>query len=250
MLCRINGSRRQAAQHDVWPLARFAVCEGVSSLIDLYCERVDSGLWAEPVNASTNLAFFLAAWAIWSLSRRVRVSSTGIWLLIFLLVTIGVGSALFHTFATTWARALDVVPILLFQLSYLWLYSREIIKMKYWYAAVLLAAFLVAAYFGRQFPQVLNGSLIYAPAFLLILGLGIYHHHTKKDQRFALLIAAGVFLGAIFCRSIDNAVCASFPIGTHFLWHLLNPVVFYLFMRGMLLNLETTSTGFIGDRPR
>jgi hypothetical protein len=113
--------------------------------------------------------------------------------------------------------------------------------MRFRYAAGLLATFLVAAYFGRQFPHILNGSLIYAPAVLLILGLGLYHYRAQKDERFAVLAAAGVFLVAIFFRSIDSAVCPSFSMGTHFLWHLLVPVVLYLFMRGLLLNLAKTS---------
>ncbi len=123
-------------------------------MVDLYCERISAGLWSEPVNASTNLAFFVAAWAVWGLARRLRALSTGIGVLIALIVTIGIGSSLFHTFATTWARVLDAVPILIFQLVYLWLYSREIIKMRSGYAVGLLLGFLVAAYFGRQFPGV------------------------------------------------------------------------------------------------
>ena len=210
-------------------------------MVDLYCERVSPGLWSEPVNASTNLAFFLSAWAVWDLAHRLRALSGGIWLLIGLTVTIGIGSSLFHTFSTTWARVLDAVPILLFQLSYLWLYSREIIKMRYGYAGGLLAGFLVAAYFGRQFPHILNGSLIYAPAFLLILGLGLYHYCKQKHERFDVLAAAGVFMVSILFRTIDNAICPSFPVGTHFLWHLLIPVVLYLFVRSLLLNLPNAS---------
>ena len=86
-------------------------------MIDLYCERVYPDLWAEPVNASTNLAFFLSAGAVWILARRTQTLSSKIWLLIVLIVAIGMGSILFHTFATTWARVLDAVPILFFQLS-------------------------------------------------------------------------------------------------------------------------------------
>ena len=37
-------------------------------------------------------------------------------------------------------------------------------------------------------------------------------------------------------RSIDNAVCDAFPIGTHFLWHLLAALVLYLFGRGLVQN--------------
>ena len=38
--------------------------------IDVYCERVGPGLWAEPVNALTNAAFFLAGWLLWRNARR------------------------------------------------------------------------------------------------------------------------------------------------------------------------------------
>lgn len=206
-------------------------------MVDLYCERVEPGLWAEPLNASTNLAFFVAAWATWRLAHRLRRRSANIWVLTGLVVTIGIGSTLFHTFATTWARVLDAVPILLFQLLYLLLYSREIINLRFGNAVGLLAAFVVAGYLGRQFPHILNGSLIYAPAFLLILGLGLYHYREEKHERFAVLAAAGVFLVAVFFRTIDNGICPSLPVGTHFVWHLLIPVVLYLFVRGLLSNM-------------
>ena len=218
--------------------------QALSALLFLYCERVDPGLWSEPVNASTNLAFFLSAWAVWDLAQRSRTLSAGIWLLLGLMVTIGIGRTLFHTLAATFAQVLDVVPILLFQISYLWLYSRDIIKMRFGYAGELLAGFfLVASYFGRQFPHILNHSLAYTPAFLLILGLGIYHCHQQKHERFLLLAAAGVMLVSIFLRTIDNAVCRHFPVGTHFLWHLLNAVVLYLSGRGLLLNMPNASRG-------
>jgi hypothetical protein len=82
----------------------------------LYCERAEPGLFAEPLNALTNVAFFVAAWAAWSLARRSRTAPADIGLLIALSIVIGIGSTLFHTFAAVWARVLDEVPILLFQL--------------------------------------------------------------------------------------------------------------------------------------
>ena len=41
--------------------------------MDLYCERLDPGFWAEPLNAVTNLSFILAAlfcWAMLAASAR------------------------------------------------------------------------------------------------------------------------------------------------------------------------------------
>ena len=213
-------------------------------MTDLYCERLGPGLWAEPLNAVTNLAFFLAAWAAWSLGRRVYALSPGTRLLVALIIAIGVGSALFHTFATPWARLLDTGSILLFQISYLWLYGRRIATLSAALTAGLLTLFVVAAYAARQFPHVFNGSLIYAPAVVVIVGLGVYHAWTRTAARRSVLAAAAVFLLAVVFRMMDRAVCPVFPFGTHFLWHLLIPVALYFLMRGLLLNMAHTSAGW------
>jgi hypothetical protein len=209
--------------------------------VDLYCERVGAGFWAEPINALTNIAFILAAWSAWRLSPRSSTLPPGIWVLLATAVAIGVGSFVFHTVAMSWARVLDVVPILFFQLAFLWLYGRQIITLKRSTMVVALTAYFAASMAGRQFPELLNGSLIYAPTLLAILGLGIYHAKHATIARFDLLAAAAVLAAAVLFRSIDNAVCATFPIGTHFLWHLSNCVVVYLVLRAMVLRQPNRS---------
>ena len=205
-------------------------------MIDLYCERIGAGLLAEPINALTNAAFFIAAWASWSLARRSHRLSTGIWVLLALSIAIGTGSALFHTFASGWARILDEVPILLFQLCYLWLYARRIMRLRTVFSAAAIAAYMAAAFLGRQFPHLLNGSLVYAPAMTLMLGLGLYHFLRHQVGRVLLLATAGIFLIALALRSVDEAACPYIPTGTHFLWHVLIAVVLYLSMRALILN--------------
>ncbi len=190
-------------------------------IIDLYCERLGAGLWAEPINAITNLSFLIAAIATWRLARHLNSSFIGIWVLIALMVAIGLGSGLFHTVATNWARILDVLPILLFQVAFLWLYGQRIIKLPTSYLTGVIVLFLVFAFTARQFPQVLNGSLIYAPAFMLLLGLGFYHYRFAQYERTILLWATGVFSLSLFFRAIDLAICTYIPIGTHYFWHLL-----------------------------
>ena len=207
--------------------------------VDLYCERVGDAFWAEPINALTNVAFLLAAWGAWRLSRRSSTLSPNVWLLIATMVAIGLGSFVFHTVATGWARVLDILPILVFQLLFLWLYGRRFIALTRPTCALLLAGYLAAAYLGRQFPEILNGSLIYAPAFFAMLALGIYHASTAHSGRFNLLAAASVFAASIVFRSIDNAACSTVPIGTHFLWHLANGAVVYLATRPFVLRPQT-----------
>ena len=196
--------------------------------IDLYCERLGPGLWAEPINAFTNVSFLVAAFASWRLARKQSILFPGAWLLIGLMALIGVGSFVFHTFANAWSQIADVVPILAFQIVFLCVYARQVIGMRWASVAGFAFLFLCAAYLGRQFPGLLNGSLIYAPAFALVFGLGIFHWRNAKRGRGLLLWATLVFAASLFFRTIDLAVCSKVPIGTHFLWHLLNGLLVYL----------------------
>lgn len=182
------------------------------------------------------MSFIIAVWAVWQLARGHYKISPGIWILIALATSIGIGSFLFHTFATRWANLLDVIPILLFQLCFIWLYSRRVVRMDRGYAGVLLAGFFFVSNVSKQFTNVLNGSLSYAPAFLVLLGLGLYHYRQQKREPFILLAATGVFLLALAFRTIDRAICPFFSTGTHFLWHLFNGVLLYLSARTLLLN--------------
>jgi hypothetical protein len=90
--------------------------------IDAYCERLGPEFWAEPVNAVTNAAFFLAAtlmWRRWPDEPLARALSA-------VLFVIGLGSFLFHTFATPWAAAADTLPILLWILLYVYSAHRRV----------------------------------------------------------------------------------------------------------------------------
>ncbi|MBK1986934.1 ceramidase domain-containing protein [Sphaerospermopsis aphanizomenoides BCCUSP55] len=209
----------------------------MNDYIDLYCERILPGLWNEPLNAVSNISFFIAAWAIWQLAQRQQQKvPTSIYILIILTTTIGIGSTLLHTFAQKWAYLLDVIPIFVFQLCFLWLYSRQVIRIKYIYTGALLISFLFLSNFSRQFPNLLNGSLSYLPGLAILLMLGIYHYQKQKNEQFTLFAASGIFLLALSFRTLDQVICPYFSSGTHFLWHLFNGMVVYLSVRALILN--------------
>jgi len=210
-------------------------------MVDLYCERIDPGFWAEPVNACTNISFVIAAWLIWRFAVREQTQDSGIATITGMIAAIGIGSFLFHTMATPLTRWLDIIPIFVFQLSYIGFYTRRIINLPVAVMGILLLVFVAAAVYGRQFPDVINGSLIYAPALLVIIILGLYHYQSRKVERGLLLAAASIFLLSIFFRSIDNMICPQFILGTHFMWHILNAVVIYLAMRALIANLSPGS---------
>lgn len=202
--------------------------------IDLYCERCGPGLWAEPLNATTNIAYLAAAAIAWWMARRRGGLDLGIAGLIALATAVGIGSALFHTFATVWAKWLDLVPIILYQLWFLALYVRQVVGLRVDATAATVGGFLAAAVGALQLPPVLNGSLFYLPPILMLLACGMHHQWRRLPGRGLLLGAAPLFLVALVFRTIDAAVCPYFPIGTHFLWHLLTGGLLLLTMLGLI----------------
>ncbi len=206
--------------------------------VDLYCERLAPSLIGEPLNTLSNVAFFVAAWLVARDARRLGAMRADIAVLAALTVVVGIGSIVFHTLATTWAKWLDLLPIFVFQLAFLWIYARRELRWRALPSGVLVAAFLVIALYARQFEEPFNGSITYAPALITIFALGLHHRATHRGGPPLLLIAAGVFTASLFLRTIDAAACTRFPLGTHFFWHLLNGVVLYLAVRSLLGAVE------------
>lgn len=204
--------------------------------VDNYCERIDPGFWAEPLNALTNGAFIFAAVYAFLLWRQKDQDWPGLWL-IAVTTIIGVGSFLFHTFADRWSLLADVLPIAVFIYSYFWLAMRRYLHIG---PMAAVAATLLFAVFNLSFSRLwlglfpgvtFNGSLGYlpVPAALLTVGLACRTRNMPKAGR-ALLWAAGLLVLSLVFRSIDDAVCSRWSMGTHFLWHMLNGLVLGILM--------------------
>lgn len=205
--------------------------------IDGYCERTAPGLWAEPLNAMTNLAFFVAAimltHALLRAGRSVR-RDWGSLALVGLVYVIGTGSTLFHTLALGWAMLADVIPIGLFILLYTYLALTRFAGAG---VAVGLAgvAVVLALAFGLPvvLPMLPDGS--YPAALSAMLGIGLWLRlGLRHPAGNALLLAAAVFAVSLTLRTLDLPLCSEIPAGTHFLWHLLNACVLYIVARAML----------------
>nr|AIF02784.1 conserved putative membrane protein [uncultured marine group II/III euryarchaeote KM3_15_B02]AIF12962.1 conserved putative membrane protein [uncultured marine group II/III euryarchaeote KM3_59_B11]AIF17007.1 conserved putative membrane protein [uncultured marine group II/III euryarchaeote KM3_75_F08] len=208
--------------------------------IDNYCERTDASLWAEPLNAFSNLAFIAACVAGWWCYRR-RCEQTGRqrWefvLLLALLGAIGIGSFLFHTFATRWAFVADVVPIALFQFAYVAVYGWHMLARRWWVVPAAWAAFIVArmALAVPYPPGQFNGSAGYFSSLLFIALMGGYARHTERDGAWLILLATPLFMAALYFRSIDLLACDDFPLGTHSLWHVANGGMLYCLFAGLV----------------
>lgn len=215
--------------------------------VDIYCERTGPGLWAEPLNALSNLAFI--AGALWGalVARQAGNRAFDAWLLIWMAGAIGIGSGLFHTFAQAWSEYVDTVPIWSFVAAFVLVALHRFAGMGWGRVAVWsvgVVALAVATVFGLASgpgsadaaaaagPDPLNGSGQYAPAVVALLAFALFTTWRKHAAARWLWACLATFLVSLTFRTLDRDLCAAWPWGTHFVWHMLNGL-----MIGLLLQM-------------
>lgn len=192
--------------------------------VDGYCERLGPGYWAEPANALSNLAFVLVALLVGRRAKGQPMARA----LAAVLAVIGVGSWLFHTHANRLTGLTDVLPILGFILLYLFAASRDFLGLKPWQAGLATLAFLpYAALTVPMWSRVpgLGSSAGYAPVPVLILVYALLLRRRAPATARGLALGAGMLTVSILFRSLDAPLCPALPLGTHFLWHVLNALL-------------------------
>jgi hypothetical protein len=199
--------------------------------LDEYCERAGAlGLWGEPFNAVTNLAFIVAAiFVARQLWRLPILAYLDLWILTLTLFAIGVGSGLWHLYPNATTLLADVIPIGIFMHVFLICALRRLLHLNWLLTLLALGAFIALGIISEQHlpPEFLNGSVMYLPSIaallLVTLALKLKQHPAAKG----FIIALFVFLASITFRTFDMAVCEAFPRGTHFLWHIFNAFVLW-----------------------
>lgn len=68
----------------------------------------------------------------------------------------------------------------------------------------------------------LSASAGYLPVVVLIAGYAVVLARRAPETARGLALGAGLLFVSITLRSLDMPLCESWPIGTHFAWHLLN----------------------------
>ncbi|MEU7788676.1 hypothetical protein [Amycolatopsis sp. NPDC049159] len=203
----------------------------MTDYVDGYCERVGPGLWGEPLNSLSNLAFLVAAVLVWRLAEGDRTGRV----LAALIGLVFVASSGFHLLATRWAAVADSGAILVFLLVYVVVFARRRWSRRWgWVAA--------PAFLALTAGTALLGGGLYLSA-LIALGVFAAVLAFARDAYWTHYVVAGaVFALSLSLRTLDRDVCAYVPAGTHFLWHLLNGVVLYLVSRALIRPQRTQRT--------
>ena len=226
-----------------------------------YCERgLDHRFWAEPLNAISNAVFLIAAVLALMMWQRHRHDLSGSprrcgveLALVVLVFVIGIGSFLFHTFATRWAMLADVIPISVFMVVYLGYALRRFVRLD-WIATLLsLGLFFAVVQYAESIQcaggRCLNGSVGYLPAFAALVAIGAWLGSSGHPAARWVLGGAAIFAVSLTFRTLDRAICpqtalfAGRMLGTHFIWHILNAALLYVLLAAAIRHGDVQRPG-------
>ena len=239
-------SRRSSAGRGPWLWLSLLMAGGIVALLS----QVIGAVWAATATdapLSMVVVTTLASIAVLGIALTfapARFPDPGVpWPVLWLsanAVVVGVGSFLFHTVATPWAGFADTGPIMMFILGFFAVTMNRFAGLGWGRAAAVTFGFLlgmVALSAGLRVVvgDLAGGSQSYVPALVALLGVGAWLHAAREHPAGrALMQAGGVFAVSLTFRSLDGPLCEMLPIGTHFLWHVLNGLVFWILLRALV----------------
>jgi hypothetical protein len=186
-----------------------------------YCERLQDGFWAEPLNVLTGLSFLIVGLVVVRLGPDGDDRRAGAGLSL-----VGITSVLNHGFAvdaTLWA---NMVANLAFLVLLGVLMLRRLAQtgaVAGWAGALALVGL---GYVAGQDAVLADRLGLASDMFVMLLlvliavALGLRNRQRQVSGRIALA-AAVLALGLPF-RFLDQALCAGWSLGTHWIWHLMN----------------------------
>ena len=195
--------------------------------LDIYCERTAFGYLNEPLNLFSNLSFFVAGIFILKNTKFHTYEPAAVWFG-WLAIAVGIGSSLFHSFATVWSQLADVIPIGILVVYYLLTFSSKVLGLNR-AGVVVLSLLLIGlswAFIALVGNHATNGSASYFGVTIVLFILA--GMDWRLGKRKVLFAAGGVFSLALLFRTFDHSACQYNPYGLHFIWHLLNGVTIYL----------------------
>ena len=176
----------------------------------------------ELVNSVSSLIpTIFALLALWYMMKQ-KVRRYDLYLLVALLFSVGIGSALWHGWRTSLFLTLDVIPGLLFLLCFTLLWPAYL-RGRWWAYGTFFALFalqFISFQLIRLMP--VDGPPISFFVGLFVLGAVLMYFTWRDAGKTAFWWGTASVMAATAAavfRSIDGIACAYIPFGSHFLWH-------------------------------
>ena len=158
----------------------------------------------------------------------MRSRKTGVYaeILCWWVVVIGLGSLLFHTTALELTKWADIIPIVTFTFAMAIFCLRRFSGLSWQrtsaYFVLYFASISVVSWFVPSWlSEASNGTTAYLPALAGFAFFGVVALVRGSPAGWYCIVCAVILLAGFVFRAIDQDVCEAFPLGTHFLWHVL-----------------------------
>ncbi len=202
----------------------------LNTSIDIYCERVSSDFFAEPINFLSNIAFIIAFYILLRRLKDLSFSDNShkryTTILTYLILLIGLGSFLFHAFGKLWSAIADTLPIMMFILIYLYIAVRFYLKQNNFVAAAALIIFLsLNVFLGYAGIEEISSYLTALFAMLIISALSLMRKEIAISR--GLFNASLIFMISITFIQLYAFTFYYIPFGTHLIWNILNAILLY-----------------------
>ena len=203
--------------------------------IGFYCGRFGPGVLGEPLNQLSNLAFIAGAAFAWSVWRRDASRSPWELILFLSAASIGIGSLVFHGEPTPATLLGDLVPIQIFGLAFGGYVLTRYLGLSVFTSVAVLACFVLLrqSWMAVAPRGVLGGGITHVPTFLALAALGMLLRRRDNSVSTYVLAALLSYACALLVRSWDLYLCQSFPLGVHWLWHLLTALTATVLLLGV-----------------
>lgn len=201
-----------------------------------YCGRFSDGFWGEPQNSLTNVVFVIGAMYAWNVWHKEKNGDIWQILLIVLAASIGVGSFIFHSIPTKTNLLIDLIPIQVFSLTYFgYVGITQLHASKRTMFIALISFMLVRSGWIALMPRgAFGGGVTHIPTLMLLFAIAVYLRSKRNQLGQYLLIASMTYLLALIARSFDLPLCSIFPIGFHWLWHILTGLTTSILVYGIV----------------
>jgi len=199
-----------------------------------YCEKAIYSGYLEPINFFSNLFIIAAALSILAYMKKHKIKDIKSKVLVSLVFLTGIGSMSWHLIQTAPTLLLDILPVMIFIFTSIYLIFQKITKNNTKAAAALAIIFAIIPLFVWASSLLLNISTNGPPFLGIIPALAFtvgFIYYKDKETFKRTLLPLSFFAAAIFFRQIDLIACNIIPFGTHFMWHLMNSfAAYYLFL--------------------
>lgn len=197
--------------------------------LPVYCEKITSLGWFEPLNALSNFAFLIGAYYLYRFVKASQIKNRLSVFLIGLMTALGLGSLAWHSYRTSLTMLLDELPIYIFFIVVLYFLVRKLTRNL---VVTIFILVLLAIVYYLIFSYVPGATMFYGSfkyVFILVtLAILSILISRKYGEEYSFLPPLAIFAASIFFRIIDIPLCNQFPFGTHFVWHIANATAMYL----------------------